>query len=190
MGEPRMVHYQPPKDWQQWVQWLAAGLHGRNRWRLALILLGIVFARGRRTVTSWLRAVGISADFADYYYFLQHRGSQLQYVKSAGETPAPQHLRCRTARPPLDVNPQGNSDREKANTNPLRDRPARAEQPALVAADHFEQKARHRMQRQKEREDFAVVPAVRKEEPQYQRQQRGIDRGVELRRMNRHAPRR
>ena len=69
-----MVQYQPPQDWQQWVKWLAAGLHGRSRWRLSLILLGIVFARGRRTVTSWLRAVGISADFADYYYFLQPLG--------------------------------------------------------------------------------------------------------------------
>lgn len=69
-----MVHYRPPKDWQQWVDWLAAGLHGRSRWRLSLILLGIVFARGRRTVSSWLRAVGISDDFADYYYFLQPLG--------------------------------------------------------------------------------------------------------------------
>jgi DDE superfamily endonuclease len=69
-----MVHYQPPQDWQQWVEWLAAGLHGRSRWRLSLILLGMVFARGRRTVTTWLRAVGISDDFADYYYFLQPLG--------------------------------------------------------------------------------------------------------------------
>jgi len=69
-----MVRYQPPKEWQQWVEWLAAGLHGRSRWRLSLILLGIVFARGRRTVTSWLRAVGIGDDFADYYYFLQPLG--------------------------------------------------------------------------------------------------------------------
>src|SRR6266496_246807 len=69
-----MVHYQPPRDWQQWVQWLAAGLHGRSRWRLSLIIMGILFARGRRTVTTWLRAVGISNDFADYYYFLQPLG--------------------------------------------------------------------------------------------------------------------
>ena len=69
-----MVCFQPPKDWQQWEDWLAAGLHGRNRWRLSLILLGMVFARGRRTVTTWLRAVGISDDFADYYYFLQPLG--------------------------------------------------------------------------------------------------------------------
>ena len=69
-----MVRYRPPEDWQQWVNWMAAGLHGRSRWRLSLILLGMVFARGRRTVTSWLRAVGILDDFAGYYYFLQPLG--------------------------------------------------------------------------------------------------------------------
>jgi hypothetical protein len=60
-----MVRFRPTRDWQQWVEWLAAGLHSRSRWRLSLILLGIVFACGRRTVTSWLRAAGISDDFAD-----------------------------------------------------------------------------------------------------------------------------
>ena len=53
-----MVQYQPPREWQQWVAWLAAGLHGRNRWRLSVIIMGIVFATGRRTLTTWLRAVG------------------------------------------------------------------------------------------------------------------------------------
>ena len=65
-----MVRFQPPQDWQQWVDLMAAGLHGRNRWRLSVVLLGMLFARGRRTVTTWLRAVGITHDFADYYYFL------------------------------------------------------------------------------------------------------------------------
>src|SRR5687767_8827457 len=65
-----MVRYQPPTDWQQWVDWLAAGLHARNRWRWSLVVMGILFARGRRTVTSWLRAAGIHDDFSDYYYFL------------------------------------------------------------------------------------------------------------------------
>jgi len=69
-----MVRYQPPKDWEQWVDWLAAGLHGRNRGRLALIFMGIIFARGRRTVTSWLRAAGITEGYANYYYFLQPVG--------------------------------------------------------------------------------------------------------------------
>ena len=75
-----MVRYQPPREWQQWVDWLAAGLHGRNRWRLSLIIMGIVFARGRRTVTTWLRAVGISEDFANYYYFLQPLGRKTKIL--------------------------------------------------------------------------------------------------------------
>jgi len=69
-----MVHIQPPKDWQQWVEVLAAALHARSRWRLSVILLGMLLARGRRTVTTWLRGVGITDDFADYYYFLQPLG--------------------------------------------------------------------------------------------------------------------
>jgi hypothetical protein len=69
-----MVQYQPPAEWQEWVDWLAAGLHGRNRWRLSQIITGIIFARGRRTVTTWLRAVGITVGFAGYYYFLQPLG--------------------------------------------------------------------------------------------------------------------
>lgn len=77
-----MVHYQAPMEWQQWVDWLAAGLHGRNRWRLSLVIMGIVFASGRRTVTTWLRAVGIHDDFADYYYFLQPVGRK---AKDLGE---------------------------------------------------------------------------------------------------------
>jgi hypothetical protein len=77
-----MVRYRPPRDWQQWIDWLAAGLHGRSRWRLSLIIMGIVFARGRRTVTTWLRAVGIQDDFADYYYFLQPLGRKARETAS------------------------------------------------------------------------------------------------------------
>lgn len=75
-----MVQYRPPREWTQWVEWLAAGLHGRNRWRLSLIVMGIVFGQGRRTVSAWLRAVGISDDFADYYYFLQPVGRKAKHL--------------------------------------------------------------------------------------------------------------
>ena len=75
-----MVRYQPPTEWQQWVDWLAAGLHGRNRWRLSVIITGIIFARGRRTVTTWLRAAGIGIRFANYYYFLQPLGRKAKVV--------------------------------------------------------------------------------------------------------------
>ena len=62
--------WEAPNQWDEWSQWLAAGLHARNRWRLPVLLLGILFAGGRRTVTIWLRAAGVSDDFQDYYYFL------------------------------------------------------------------------------------------------------------------------
>ncbi len=65
-----MATWQCPREWSQWVEWLAAGLHGRCRWRLAVLLLGMLFAKGRRTAASWLRAAGVGSDFSDYYYFI------------------------------------------------------------------------------------------------------------------------
>ncbi len=59
-----------PDQWSEWSQWLAAGLHARNQWRLPVLLVGILFASGRRTVTTWLRAAGVSDNYQDYYYFL------------------------------------------------------------------------------------------------------------------------
>jgi hypothetical protein len=72
--------WQCPEDWSQWSEWLAAGLHARNRWRLPVLLAGILFAHGRRTVTTWLRAAGVSHDFQDYYYFLAALGRKTKSV--------------------------------------------------------------------------------------------------------------
>jgi len=69
-----------PSEWVEWSEWLAAGLHARNRWRLPLLLLGILFANGRRTVTTWLRAAGVSDDYAYYYYFLSSVGRKTESV--------------------------------------------------------------------------------------------------------------
>ena len=79
MSDPK-CQWQPPEDWSQWSQWLAAGLHARNRWRLPVLLIGILFAHGRRTVTTWLRAAGVSADYQDYYYFLAALGRKTKTV--------------------------------------------------------------------------------------------------------------
>jgi hypothetical protein len=46
---------------------LARWLDRRSAARLPLLLLGALFARGRRTVTSWLRAAGITDDFRPAY---------------------------------------------------------------------------------------------------------------------------
>jgi hypothetical protein len=69
-----MASYHAPREWKDWSDWLAAGLHGRSRWRLALLMLGLVFGSGRRVVATWLRSAGLSLDYQDYYYFLQSVG--------------------------------------------------------------------------------------------------------------------
>jgi len=72
--------WEVPDQWDEWSQWLAAGLHARNRWRLPVLFLGMLFASGRRTVTTWLRAAGISDDFQDYYYFLVAVGRKINPI--------------------------------------------------------------------------------------------------------------
>lgn len=69
-----------PEQWSEWNEWLSAGLHARNRWRLPVLLTGILFANGRRTVTTWLRAAGVSDDYQDYYYFLSSVGRNSKSV--------------------------------------------------------------------------------------------------------------
>jgi len=69
-----------PNQWSEWSEWLSAGMHARNRWRLPVLLVGILFANGRRTVTTWLRAAGISDDFDDYFYFLTCVGRKSELI--------------------------------------------------------------------------------------------------------------
>jgi len=65
-----MVVWNLPADFLPWIAALTWPLHGRLAWRLAPLAQGALFARGRRTVASWLRAAGLGADFPAYYYFL------------------------------------------------------------------------------------------------------------------------
>ena len=81
MAKPE-CRWESPKEWSEWTEWLAAGLHARNRWRLPVLMSGMLFAFGRRTVTTWLRAAGISTNYADYYYFLAALGRKSESVAS------------------------------------------------------------------------------------------------------------
>ena len=54
-------HYDPSPC--QWFSRLAAALDRRSAPRLVLLFLGAVLARGRTTVTSWIRAAGLSEQF-------------------------------------------------------------------------------------------------------------------------------
>ena len=51
----------------QWFPLLAAVIDRRSAPRLVLLFLGAVLARGRRTVTSWVRAAGLSTQFRSCY---------------------------------------------------------------------------------------------------------------------------
>jgi hypothetical protein len=57
-----------------WIKQLAGVLHQSNAWRLQPLLAGMLFARGRLTVASWLRAGEIGVGFQGYYYFLGSLG--------------------------------------------------------------------------------------------------------------------
>ena len=59
-----------PNNWQIWVVALCSVMHQRSAWRLAVIFAGIIFAKGRKTVTSWFRAAGISQQYKAFYYFI------------------------------------------------------------------------------------------------------------------------
>lgn len=65
---------QTPQEWSEWVEFVSAALHSDTKWRLPLVLLGMLLARGRRTVSAWLRAGGLSLDYEDYYYFIRSLG--------------------------------------------------------------------------------------------------------------------
>src|SRR4051812_49575854 len=58
-------HPLPPSC--QWFSRLASALDRRSAPRLAWLFVGAVLARGRRTVTSWIRAAGLSGEYRPCY---------------------------------------------------------------------------------------------------------------------------
>jgi hypothetical protein len=75
-----MASCHAPQDGNQTIDGLAETLHGRSRWRLPVLLLGALFAGGRRVVAAWIRAAGVSDDYQDYSYFLQSVGRRWREV--------------------------------------------------------------------------------------------------------------
>jgi hypothetical protein len=70
-------------DVTAWIQRLAGLLDARLSWRLLPLLTGLLFATGRRTVSSWLRAGQLSKDYQDYYYFLSALGRKVELLAGA-----------------------------------------------------------------------------------------------------------
>src|SRR5689334_724529 len=64
----------------QWFARLASALDKRSAPRLALLFLGAVLARGRRTVTTWIRAAGLSAAFRPCYTAVAAAGKKAEAI--------------------------------------------------------------------------------------------------------------
>jgi DDE superfamily endonuclease len=75
-----MVAWPLPAEMVAWIVALSGPLHRRLAWRLLPLLRGVLFAQGRRTVASWLRAGGLSKDFRQYYYFLGSLGHRVEVM--------------------------------------------------------------------------------------------------------------
>lgn len=64
----------------QWFSLLASVLDPRSAPRLAKLFLGAVLARGRRTVTSWIRAAGLSDEYRPCYTTVAAAGKQSDLI--------------------------------------------------------------------------------------------------------------
>jgi hypothetical protein len=73
-----MLFSQLPALLSAWFTTLADALDARSAPRLFALFLGALFARGRRTVTSWFRAAGITLDFRRAYSALWAAGRRAE----------------------------------------------------------------------------------------------------------------
>jgi hypothetical protein len=66
-----------------WITTLAGMLDARQQVRFVRLGEGLLFARGRRTVTSWLRACAAGRDYKRYYYLLGSVGRKAPAIAAA-----------------------------------------------------------------------------------------------------------
>src|SRR5436305_6341450 len=71
-------HPLPPSC--HWFSRLASALDPRSAPRLAWLFVGAVLARGRRTVTSWIRAAGLSGEYRRRYAAVSAAGKRADLI--------------------------------------------------------------------------------------------------------------
>jgi hypothetical protein len=69
-----------PVEIATWMALLSGPLDARLNGRLLTIVVGMLFAKGRRTVASWLRAANVGEAFPAYYYFLGSLGRKIESI--------------------------------------------------------------------------------------------------------------
>jgi hypothetical protein len=75
-----MTSSHPIADTCQWFSQLARPLDRRSAPRLALLFLGALLARGRRTLTTWIRAAGLSDRFQSCYIAVAAAGKKADSI--------------------------------------------------------------------------------------------------------------
>ena len=75
-----MTSSHPTAGTCQWFSPLARPLDRRSAPRLALLFLGALLARGRRTVTTWIRATGLSDRFQSCYIAVAAAGKKADSI--------------------------------------------------------------------------------------------------------------
>jgi hypothetical protein len=78
-----MALWHLPQEMVLWITAMTATLDARQTARLLPLMTGVLFARGRRTVASWLRGAGLQDDYKNYYYFLGSLGRKIRFAGSA-----------------------------------------------------------------------------------------------------------
>src|SRR3954469_22362522 len=79
-SQPPMTSSHPTPAPCQWFSWLATALDRRSAPRLALLFLGAVLARGRRTVTTWIRAARLSGQYQRCYVAVAAAGKRADRI--------------------------------------------------------------------------------------------------------------
>ena len=69
-----------PDFWYVTVLALSSALHQRSAWRLSIVFTAMLFAKGRKTVTSWLRAADIYCCYKAYYYFIGSLSQKIENI--------------------------------------------------------------------------------------------------------------
>ena len=62
-----MATWKLPPQVSTWIDQLSQPLHAKLAWRLTPLLTGMLFAQGRRTVASWLRAAALGDDYEQFF---------------------------------------------------------------------------------------------------------------------------
>jgi hypothetical protein len=77
-----MAQWHLPVELVAWITHLSQPLHARVAGRLLPLFSGLLFAQGRRTVASWLRAASVGREYRAYYYFLGSLGRRVHFIAS------------------------------------------------------------------------------------------------------------